>query len=89
MLKEVVEGVGLVAAVVLPLWNIPLILKIIKRRSSRDFSLAWVLGVWICIILMFPSGLMSHDLVWRTFNIVNLVLFSSVTFTVIKYRHGK
>ena len=83
-----IEGVGLVAAVVLPLWNIPLILKIIKRKSSKDFSLAWVLGVWVCIILMFPSGLMSQDLTWRTFNIVNLVLFYSVAFTVIKYRHG-
>ncbi len=88
MSNEIIKTVGLVAAVALPLWNIPLILKVIKRRSSRDFSLAWVLGVWVCIILMFPSGLMSEDIVWRTFNIVNLVLFTSVVITVLKYRNG-
>lgn len=85
---SIVEQVGLVASVVMPLWNIPLIVKIIKRRSSADISLGWVLGVWVCCVLMAPSGFMSKDIVWRTFNIVNLVLFTGVVVTVLKYRKG-
>ncbi|HPB68063.1 MAG TPA: hypothetical protein PLT76_05870 [Candidatus Omnitrophota bacterium] len=83
-----VEKVGLVAAVALPLWNIPLILKIIRRQSSRDISLAWALGVWVCIVVMAPSGFRSADIVWRTFNIINFVLFTCVVIVTLKYRHG-
>ena len=81
-----VEQVGLVSSVVMPLWNIPLITKIIKRQSSADISISWVMGVWICALLMAPSGFMSKDLVWRTFNIMNLILFTGVVIVVIKYR---
>ncbi len=88
MLDFWIEKLGLVAAVVLPLWNIPLIIRIIQRGSSQDISLSWALGVWVCIILMAPSGVRSADLVWRTFNIVNLVLFTAVMVTVVKYRKG-
>ena len=84
----IIEKIGLIAAVILPLWNIPLILKIIRRRSSRDISMAWALGVWVCIILMAPSGFRSTDVVWRTFNMINLVLFTAVVVTAIKYRNG-
>ncbi len=80
------ETLGLVAAIVLPLWNIPLIVRIIRRRSSADISLSWALGVWSCIVLMAPSGFRSEDVVWRTFNIINLVLFSCVALTVVVYR---
>ena len=37
---------GLIAAVGMPLWNIPLILHIRRRRSSQDISLPWALGVF-------------------------------------------
>jgi len=82
----IIEKVGLVAAIALPLWNIPLIARIIQRRSSRDISLWWVLGVWGCIILMAPSGFRSADVVWRTFNIVNCFLFTAVVIVTLKYR---
>ena len=72
----------------MPLFNIPLILKVIHRKSSRDISLGWVLGVWTCFLLMAPAGLVSKDLVWRTFNIVNLVMFTGVMVVVMKYRKG-
>lgn len=81
-----IEQVGLVASVAMPLWNIPLIVKIIKRKSSNDISLSWVLGVWACCLLMAPSGFTSTDIVWRTFNIVNIVLFTGVVIVVLKYR---
>ncbi len=84
-----VEQVGLAASVALPLWNIPLIIKIVKRRSSADISMTWVLGVWVCSLLMAPSGFVSKDIVWRTFNIVNIVLFSGVAFAALKYRKGR
>jgi len=82
----IMETIGLIAAVTLPLFNIPLIVKMIRRKSSRDISMTWAAGVWVCIVLMFPSGLMSEDIVWKSFNIVNIILFSGVFFTVLKYR---
>lgn len=85
---DIWEKIALVAAVVLPLWNIPLIYKIIKRRSSRDISIYWALGVWVCLVFMAPSGFRSADIVWRVFNIVNLIFFSTVTLVVLIYRNG-
>jgi len=81
-----VQHVGQVAAIIMPLFNIPLIVKIIRRRSSADISKSWMLGVWICALLMAPSGFTSSDVVFRSYNIVNLVLFTGVVITVWKYR---
>lgn len=77
---------GLIAGVVLPFFNIPLILKMRKRNSSKDISMAWALGVWTCFFLMVPSALLSSDIVFRVFGIVNFVFFSVVVFHVLKYR---
>lgn len=84
-----IQLLGIIAAIALPLWNIPLILRIIKRESSDDISLAWVIGVWVCLVLMAPSGFQSKDPVWKVFNIVNIVLFSAVLITVLIYRKKK
>ncbi len=86
---EIFQKIGLVASIVMPLFNIPLIVKIVKRRSSADISISWVMGVWICCLLMAPSGFTSQDIVWRSFNIVNLVLFTGVVIAVLWYRKGK
>jgi hypothetical protein len=83
-----IETIGLVSAVGMPFWNIPLIIRIVKRRSSDDISLSWALGVWTCIVLMAPSGFQSKDIVWKAFNIVNLVMFTAVVCFVLKYRKG-
>jgi hypothetical protein len=81
-----VELMGLAASVTLPLWNIPLILRIEQRKSSRDVSLAWCVGVWACLVLMLPSGLRSPDPVFRIFAVANLALFSGVLVQVVRYR---
>jgi len=83
------EKIAFIAAIALPLWNIPLIVRIIKRKSSRDISLYWALGVWTCFVLMAPSGFSSKDLVWRAFNIANMVFFSLVVIFVLAYRREK
>lgn len=80
-----IERVAFVAAIVLPLWNIPLIVRIVRRKSSDDISLLWAFGVWFCMLLMAPSGFTSDDRVWRAFNISSLVLFSGVVITVMIY----
>ncbi|MCK4823579.1 hypothetical protein KA005_47950 [bacterium] len=80
------QKIALIAAIILPLWNIPLIVRIIKRKSSEDISIFWALGVWTCFALMAPSGFVSSDTVWRTFNIVNFILFSAVVIIVLAYR---
>ena len=84
-----IQKIGIAAAIVLPLFNVPLMLKVHRRKSSSDFSMSWALGVWICMILMAPSGFTSEDIVWKTFNIANLGLFTGVVFVTLKYRKGK
>jgi len=80
------DKIALVAAIVLPLWNIPLIVRIIKRKSSKDISIYWACGIWVCFLLMLPHGLRSEEIVWRVFNIVNFTFFSFVTLVVLIYR---
>ena len=81
-----IEKIGVVSAIGLPLFNIPLILRLIKRKSSNDFSLSWALGVWTCIVLMTPQALRSPDATFRAFGVSNLLFFSVVTFLILKYR---
>ena len=85
---EFIHTIGLIASVILPLWNIPLIVHIIERKSSADVSLWWVLGVWGCLLLMAPAGFLSSDIIFKTFNITNLILFSFVVMITVKYRKG-
>jgi uncharacterized protein with PQ loop repeat len=81
-----IHKIALVCAIILPFWNIPLIIRVVKRRSSRDISLYWALGVWVCFAFMAPSAFISPDLVWKVFSIVNLILFSAVVITVLIFR---
>ena len=89
MSNSFIQTLGLFAAVILPLWNIPLIARMVKRRSSKDISLWWALGVWVCLVIMAPSGLTSKDIVWKVFNITNFILFSAVTVFTLIYHKGK
>ena len=70
----------------MPLFNIPLIIRIVKRKSSKDISLVWALGVWVCILLMAPAGFVSEDMVLKAFNISNLTFFTLVVLVSVKYR---
>ncbi len=81
-----IEKIGVISGIVPPLFNIPLIAKLIQRKSSKDLSLTWALGVWVCIVLMTPQALRSGDLAFRLFGIVNIIFFSIVVFFVLKYR---
>ena len=77
---------GMFGGVALPLWNIPLIVTIRRRRSSRDISLAWAIGVWVCLVVMVPSGLSSTDAVYRVFTLANALLFTVVLVEVLRFR---
>lgn len=83
-----IHTIALIAAIILPLWNIPLIIRIAKRKSSQDVSIYWVIGVWTCLLFMAPSGFVSEDIVWKVFNIINFILFSFVALAVLIYRKG-
>lgn len=83
------DTIGIVAAAAMPLWNIPLILRIERRRSSADISLAWVLGVWACILLMSPAAVRSSDPAFRIFGWMNLVSFTGVVVQVLRFRHKR
>ena len=81
-----IKFLGIFAAITLPLWNIPLIQKISHRKSSKDFSLWWTFGVWATLLLMLPSALVSHDFVFKIFNIANIMIFTAVVIQVVRYR---
>ncbi len=83
------ETLGVIAAIVLPLWNIPLIVRIEQRKSSKDVSIWWAIGVETCLLLMLPSGLHTTDPVYKAFTIANALLFSAVVVQVIRYRRGR
>lgn len=79
---------GMVGAIVLPFFSLPLIIRIVKRKSSGDISMVWAIGVFSCFVIMFPSALTSPDLIYKTYSIINMFLFSGVVFVTIKYRGG-
>ena len=84
-----IHSVAMVAGIVLPFWNIPLIMRIVRRKSSEDVSIYWAVGVWGSLALMAPSAFVSKDPVWRYFSIINFIIFTFVTFIVVIYRKRK
>ena len=86
---QVIETISMVGAVGLPMFDIPLIVRIVKRKSAADISVSWIVGLWVCSVGMAPAAILSsEDLVWKTFNIVNVVLLTGVLVAVIYYRKG-
>lgn len=81
-----IKIIGIIAAVILPFWNIPLIMRIERRKSSKDISSVWAFGVIFCLILMFPSAIVSEDTVFKVFSIVNIIFFSIVVIQTLRYR---
>ena len=81
-----IQRIGFVSCIALPLFNIPLIIRLWQRKSSEDFSLTWTLGVWGCIVLMTPHALSSPDVAFRAYGVVNILFFSVVAFLIVKYR---
>lgn len=79
------QKLGLISAIVLPFFDIPLIMRIVRRKSSEDISLIWTFGIWVCTLGMLPSSLMSADLILRSFAIVNTLLFTAVVVAVLMY----
>lgn len=83
---SVTKFAGMAASVIMPLFNIPLVIKIWERRSSADISIVWTFGIWVSIIVMLPAALMSADIIFRIFGVINFVMFSAVVFSVVKFR---
>jgi uncharacterized protein with PQ loop repeat len=89
MTPSKIQIIGLIASIVLPFFNIPLIIRIIRRKSSEDLSLVWLFGVYGCLILITPTGWMSTDFTFKVFCLTNVALFSGVVFLVLFYRLKK
>lgn len=85
-MKNISQTLGLIGGIGMPFWNIPLMVRIVRRRSAMDISLGWLFGVWGCIVLMAPSALTSPDPILRGFGWSNLILFSVVVVVVLRYR---
>ena len=89
MKSDFIQTLGLVSGVSLPLFNIPLIARLLKRKSADDLSLSWAVGVWVCIVGMTPQALRSQDVAFRAYGIFNVTFFTVVAFLVVKYRFGR
>ncbi len=83
-----IQALGMISAVLMPFFDIPLIWRIVKRKSSADISLVWTFGIWLCILGMLPSSLVSPDNILKVFGIVNAVLFTAVVVAVVLYYPG-
>ena len=83
------ETIGLWAGVMLPLWDIPLIVQVLRRKSSADISVMWAVGIWLSSVLMAPSAFVSGDKAAMGFNAVNVVMLTIVLIVVLKYRKAK
>ncbi len=84
------DTIGIWAGAILPLWDIPLIVRIVKRKSAADISLVWMWGLWLSSVLMAPSALMANtNKAAVVFNIVNVLALSALLIVVIKYQKDK
>ena len=84
------DTIGLWAGIILPLWDIPLIVRIIRRKSSADISLIWMWGLWASSVLMAPSALIANtNKAAVGFNIVNVTALTTLLVVVLKYHRGK
>lgn len=88
-MDQLIQQLGLVGAILMPFWNIPLMVRIVRRKTSEDISLAWLFGIWGCILAMLPSSLVSTDPILRGFGVTNGILFSAVVVVVLMYRRPK
>ena len=84
-----IRPLGFIASLALPLFNIPLVIRIIRRKSSADLSLTWVIGVFLCIVATIPAALTSPDLIFKVYQVVNVAFFSGVVFFAVYYREKK
>ncbi len=84
-----VEILGLVSSVALPFFNLPLMRRLYKRKSSEDLSLVWLFGIFFSLVGMLPLGLQSTDKIFRLFSILNLAFFSGVVYLTLYYRMKK
>jgi len=80
-----IQTLALLSGILMPFFNIPLIIRIVRRRSSQDISLLWVVGVWFCVIAMLPHSLQSPEPVLLGFGVVNALFFTGVLATVLYF----
>jgi hypothetical protein len=76
---------ALISAVVMPIFNIPLIWRVMRRKSADDISAIWVIGVWVCTMGLTPTYLRSPDRILNIFGIINGICFTGVFVAVLYY----
>ena len=80
-----IQILAMLSGILMPFFNIPLMMRIIQRRSSKDISLVWVVGVWFCVMGMVPHSLQSTEPVLLAFGVVNGVFFTGVLVSVLYF----
>jgi len=57
-----------------------------SKEVQAHISLVWAWGVFVCVMLMLPQTLLSPDLSFKIFGIVNFILFSAAFGHILYYR---
>lgn len=81
-----IQVLGFFSSLILPFFNIPLMVRIWKRKSAEDLSLIWVLGIFFSLLGMLPAGLHSPDPIFKFFSLLNWIFFSGVTVLAVYFR---
>ena len=83
------DTIGEVTTSVLPLFNVPLILNIRKRKCSCDISLLWTAGIWGCSLVFMIVSLLSGGTLLKAIAVVNFVFFTATMLYILKYHQIK
>lgn len=78
--------IGIVGSILMPLFNIPMIVRIIRRKSSQDFSLVGAAGLFSCMLLMLPQALRSEEISFKLLNFISVIVFGILIVSIIRYR---
>ncbi len=81
-----IKDLGTASSMVVPLFHIPLILKLYKKKSSQEWSVISVCGFWISTLGIQPWAMMTSDKALTILNSLSLLFISVEVVLVLRYR---
>lgn len=82
------KELGYICSMIVPVFHIPLIMKLVRKKSSQEWSLLSVIGFWIATLGIQPWALMTDDRALTILNTLSLMFISVELVLVIKYRRN-
>jgi MtN3 and saliva related transmembrane protein len=86
MSELAITALGIAAAALTTISQVPQVLKVWRTRSVEDLSLRMYLSLWLGLVLWLVYGLVLRDVPLILANGVSLVLVSVVLYFRVRYR---